>query len=184
MTSKADLQHVMGWLADLANMTAGSAPLADIKPKITTMAAMLADKFPAAAYCRQSLDAVASECRFFPPYSDVIKHLGGWWRVHRPEQPTIPAPQADHWKTHEIPKPRDPPTEAEKLLVGETVARLRMELASRHVAAAVASTKPERPSKVVPDAQLLTEYDRLASEGNARAAIRAAHLRRTAGAAP
>lgn len=172
MSDPGTLRHVTAWLADLANLTVGNAPLADSKTKIAALASVLADDYPAAAYNRQSLTHVAGACRFFPSYAEICQHLGGWWMAHRPPQTTIAGPAA-----REIPKPRDPPTEAEKLLVGNAVANLRMELSQRH-AAAVVCAKPGRPNANLSDGALLAEYERLASEGNRAAALRVAHIRK------
>ena len=40
-----------------------------------------------------------------PSYAEVIEHLGGWWKEHRPPLPALPPP--------DIPPPRPPPTEEE-----------------------------------------------------------------------
>jgi hypothetical protein len=97
MSEPARLPQVVAWLSDLANITAGNAPLADSKAKIGTLATMLAAKFPTEAFGRVSLDYVAQECRFFPAYADLIKHLGIWWRDHRPAEALPGAGAPDRW---------------------------------------------------------------------------------------
>lgn len=170
MTEQERLRAVVGWLSDLANITAGNAPLADSKAKIGTMASLLVTGFPADAFCRASLDFVAQECRFFPPYADVNKHLGNWCRSHRP-QPAIAAPPADHYERYNIPKPRDPPTEAEMEYVAEVVRKLKMETGYRQSAELAAAPKPPKAPAVMTDRQLLAMHE---ASGNT---IRAAALR-------
>ena len=94
MTQQAETRRVAGWLNDLAVLTAGSAPLADAKARAATMAGVLADDYPTAAFCRPSLTHVASKCRFFPSYAELCEHLGGWWQGHRPEPSTVYTPDA------------------------------------------------------------------------------------------
>lgn len=170
MTEQERLRAVVGWLSDLANITAGNAPLADSKAKIGTMASLLVTGFPADAFCRASLDFVAQECRFFPPYADVNKHLGNWCRSHRP-QPAIVAPPADHYERYNIPKPRDPPTEAEMEYVAEVVRKLKMETGYRQSQAWSSTPPAPQAAAAMTDRQLLAMHE---ATGNT---IRAAALR-------
>lgn len=97
MNDRNDVRHVAGWLTDLANLTAGSAPLADSKTKIAALALILAGDYPGIAFNRHSLSAVARQCRFFPSYAELCEHLGAWWRDHRPTPVAIASPLSDTW---------------------------------------------------------------------------------------
>lgn len=170
MSEPARLSQVVAWLSDLANITAGNAPLADSKAKIGTLATMLAEKFPTEAFGRVSLDYVAQECRFFPAYADLIKHLGIWWRDHRPAQPAIAA-RPDWRERYNIPKPRDPPTEAQLAAVGEIMRNFKMEVGYRQSQAVMATAAPPKAPVAMTDRQLLAMHE---TAGNT---IRAAALR-------
>lgn len=65
------LKHVGAWLNDLATMTAGSMPIAEAKARVASLASMLAEDFPAEAFNRASLRAVAGENTFFPTYKEI-----------------------------------------------------------------------------------------------------------------
>jgi hypothetical protein len=84
MSRQGHLHAVTSWLNDLANLTAGQQPLTDSKPKIAAMAMALAEEFPAGAFTRSSLVAVARACKFFPSYSETCDVLSPWWRERRP----------------------------------------------------------------------------------------------------
>ena len=84
MSGRDHLRLVTGWLTDLANVSAGQAPLADAKTKIAAMASLLAEEFPAGAFTRQSMMAVARACKFFPSYGELCAVLSPWWLERRP----------------------------------------------------------------------------------------------------
>ena len=73
--------------------------------KLRAYVPLLQDEFPAAAFCQDSLAAVARQCQWFPSYAEVARHLSAWWREHRPSPPALPPPPA--------PEPRPPPTPEE-----------------------------------------------------------------------
>jgi hypothetical protein len=100
VSNRDHLRLVTSWLSDLANLTAGTAPLADAKTKITAIASMLAEDFPAGAFTRQSLNVVARACKFFPSYSELCTTLGAWWIEHRPP-PSQPAISQDDKRAKE-----------------------------------------------------------------------------------
>jgi len=113
------LHAISGWLYELANLTAGSAPLNDAKAKVASIATALADDFPADAFSRQSLIAVARECKFFPSYAELVAVLSPWWREHRPTPTAIAGPAAyEH-----IPTPRRMPTKEEIEDISASAAR-------------------------------------------------------------
>jgi len=86
------LRAVTEWLNDLANLTAGPTPLADAKPKITRMALALAEEYPAGAFTRSSLVAVAKAYKWFPSYADINAILSPWWKERRPTPRLLAAP--------------------------------------------------------------------------------------------
>jgi hypothetical protein len=91
-TARRNLHNVTGWLSDLANLSAATTPLADAKVKIASMAAALVEEYPPAAFTRQSLLAVARQCKFFPSYGELCAALTPWWNENRPVLPALPAP--------------------------------------------------------------------------------------------
>jgi hypothetical protein len=80
--TKQQLQIVSKWLNDLADLTAGHQPLADAKTKLAALAPALAEEFDASAFNRNSLVAVARQCKFFPTFSEAYEALSGWRRDH------------------------------------------------------------------------------------------------------
>jgi hypothetical protein len=101
------------WIAMLAKLTA---------PMNATTAAqafaaylpMLTD-FPDAAFCDDSLKAVAAECGYAPSYGALRKALGTWWKQHRPLPTALPEPP---------PPTLSPPTDAERAAVNRTVGQI------------------------------------------------------------
>jgi hypothetical protein len=95
MNQRDRLHNVTSWLNDLANLTAGQAPLADSKAKVATMAAALNEEFPITAFTRQSLLVVARGCKFFPGYAEICAILSPWWLEHRPPPSQLAIGQDD-----------------------------------------------------------------------------------------
>lgn len=93
MSSPTHLKHITAWLSDLANLTAGTAPLADAKLKIGSSASLLADEFPnPATFCRDSLAFVARQQTFFPAFADLRRLIEQWWSENRPRTPALLGP--------------------------------------------------------------------------------------------
>lgn len=91
MSTREHLKLVTAWLADLANLTAGTAPLLDAKTKITAMAGLLADDFPnPGAFTKKSLHEIGRELTFFPAYAVLHKALSDWWSANKPAPPLLP----------------------------------------------------------------------------------------------
>ena len=90
--NRSHLHVVTSWLNDLNDLTAGSAPLADSKRKITALASALFDEFPPGAFSRQSLLVVSRAYKFFPSYAEICEVLSPWWKDHRPAPVAIAAP--------------------------------------------------------------------------------------------
>jgi hypothetical protein len=103
-SARRDLHNVTGWLSDLANLSAGTTPLADAKIKIASLATALVEIYPPAAFTRQSLLAVAKNCKFFPSFAELCAALTPWWNDNRPVLPALPAPY-EHVPTPERTRP-------------------------------------------------------------------------------
>ena len=102
MTRRDLLHAVSSWLNDLNELTAGSKPLADSKPKIASLAAALGEEFPPGAFTRQSLLVVARANKFFPSYAEICELLSPWWKDHRPTPIAIETDQSSSVKQREI----------------------------------------------------------------------------------
>jgi hypothetical protein len=102
MTRRDHLHAVSSWLNDLNELTAGSRPLADSKPKVASLASALAEDFPAGAFTRQSLLVVSRAYKFFPCYSEICETLSPWWRDHRPTPIAIETDQSSSVKQREL----------------------------------------------------------------------------------
>lgn len=167
------------WMAMLAKLTAPMEAVSATRG-LCDMLPMLGD-FPDGAWCVASLDHVAGQCSRVPVYSEVRQYLGQWWGP-RDTTPKLPPPPVAEWQVN-IPKPRDPPTEAELAATDEIMRNWRMQIGyarSRTLDAAAATAKV----KPLSDGVLLAQWEAMGPAG----AIRAAALRRkiaeAAGAAP
>ena len=102
MTRRDQLHTVSSWLNDLNDLTAGARPLADSKPKVAALASALSEEFPAGAFSRQSLMAVARAYKFFPSYAEICDTLSPWWKDHRPTPIAIETDQSSSVKQREL----------------------------------------------------------------------------------
>ena len=77
--------HVRTWLQSLGTLTAISRSDEETALVLETYTHLLAERFPAAAFCAASLDVVASlHPEGFPTYGALVAALSGWWAAHRP----------------------------------------------------------------------------------------------------
>ncbi len=118
---------VREWTIALGILTAGQMTRADAEMKLRAYVPLLQDNFPAGAFTQDSLHHVAAQCKWFPSYAEVIEHLRGWWREHRPAPPALSPPPP--------PPPRRPDPTPEEVahvtaLVREVTAALRASAAS------------------------------------------------------
>ena len=82
---------------------------------------------------KNSLHHVASACKWFPSYAEVIDHLRDWWRANRPTPPALPPPPA----LREVREPLTPEQrERIRQITRETVAALRSSAAEHEIAIA------------------------------------------------
>ena len=94
IASIAKPEAIADWLMALGVLTADTGSRAEAEMKLAAYVPLLAERFPAGAFTPASLEHVASKCRFFPAYADVVEHLGAWWLKHRPAPPALPPPPA------------------------------------------------------------------------------------------
>jgi hypothetical protein len=90
------------WLAALGTLTAAGMTAEDAREKILAYASLLGGKYPASAFTRESLEAVAAGLKFFPAYGELCDRLSAYWRENRPKSagPAIAGPSkpgAGHW---------------------------------------------------------------------------------------
>jgi hypothetical protein len=67
---------VLDWLKSLGVLCAGNMTVEDARTRCGAYATMLSEAFPAAAFTRKSLEEVASRCKWFPSYAEVVAALG------------------------------------------------------------------------------------------------------------
>jgi hypothetical protein len=115
-TKRPPVGTVREWTIALGILTAGNMSRADAEMKLRAYVPLLQDNFPPAAFTQDSLHHVARQCKWFPSYAEVVEHLGGWWKEHRPPFPALPAP--------EPPPPRPEPTPEEIAYVQARVAEI------------------------------------------------------------
>lgn len=92
------------WLRRLGMLTASPKVSVDeVRAALVLYEDMLRDKYPASAFTRQSLEAVAAGSKFFPTYGEVCDRLTKFWRDDRAKALPGPAaagptrPGAGHW---------------------------------------------------------------------------------------
>jgi len=164
-TSRRDLHNLTAWLADLANLTAGTVPLPDAKAKIATIASGLAEEYPPAAFNRTSLLHVARQCKFFPSYGELTTHLTAWWNDNRPVLPALPAPY-QHIPTPERARPTTEGLQSIRELVAENDAFLHAQHdALYNRAPEQTSAGQQRPAPLLTRAQLNAEYAKAGIKG-------------------
>ena len=137
LRSKPKVADVRQWVVALGVLTAGNMTRVEAEMKLRAYVPLLQDEFPPAAFCQDSLAAVARECQWFPSYAEVARHLSAWWRANRPPLPKLDPPPA--------PEPRQPPTAEERAAVAELVARVTRSLS------VAAAAKGERTLTLEPN---------------------------------
>lgn len=131
--SRAKVSDVRKWVIALGVLTAGNMTRAEAEMKLRAYVPLLQDRFPPAAFTQASLEAVASQCRFFPAYGDVVTYLAAWWFEHRPPLPQLPPPPRE--------PERPPPTPEE---IAAVHARVCEVVASLHASPLYAEQQPQR----------------------------------------
>jgi hypothetical protein len=93
MTERPDM--VAAWLRRLGSLTGSNMSLEDARQRVEAYADMLRGKYPASAFTRESLEAVAAESKFFPSYGEVCQRLTALWtKPAAPPQPAIAGAKA------------------------------------------------------------------------------------------
>ena len=159
-------KHRLQWVSMLAKLVApmdaarAGKSLADMLPMFANL--------PDAAFTTASLDDIASQCPpRVPTYAELRLLLDRWWGKHDPT-PRIAAPEPPQWRVN-IPKPRDPPTEAELAAHGEVVRRWKLEIGYGK-SRALAADDIDRPKPaVLSDADLLARCEAAGPAGTIRA---------------
>ena len=94
MVARAHVTEVANWLMDLATLTAGNAPIEELKQKIGGMTALISEDFPdSRCFTRPSLVAIAKQNTFFPTYGVLHKQIEAWWQANKPKR--LDGPGAD-----------------------------------------------------------------------------------------
>lgn len=86
--------EITQWLNALGTLTAGTLTTDEARAKIAAYVPLLAARFEPAAFTAASLEFVASQCKFFPAYGEVVDHLRSWWHENRPANPYYAALEA------------------------------------------------------------------------------------------
>lgn len=85
---------IVEWLARLAVRCVPKNSKEDIEVIVRTYAAPMAADIPAAAFTAESLEAVARQFPWFPPYAGLRKAIDKWLKANQPQK-AVPAPGVD-----------------------------------------------------------------------------------------
>jgi hypothetical protein len=83
---------IRDWLKALGTLTAGTMQADEADAKLRAYAPLLSQQFRPTAFTAPSLEHVASQCRFFPSYAEVVKYLGEYVRDHPQTIPALAGP--------------------------------------------------------------------------------------------
>lgn len=72
------------WLKALGALTINQGSREESETKIAAYVPLLEMRFDLEAFSGESLEYVASHCKFFPAYAEITEHLGKWWQENRP----------------------------------------------------------------------------------------------------
>ena len=136
---------VREWTIALGVLTAGNMTRAEAEMKLRAYVPLLQDNFPPGAFTPESLHHVASQCKFFPAYAEVIDHLRDWWRANRPALPALPPPPPIRQRGEPTPEEIEHATR----VVAETIAALRA--SAQPVADWQASSLRPKPRYLTPE---------------------------------
>src|SRR5579864_3892667 len=76
---------VRQWCQSLGILSAVSISRQEAEMKLAAYIPLLVDRFPDAAFTKESLEHVAFQARKgFPTYSELAGWLSEWWKDHRP----------------------------------------------------------------------------------------------------
>lgn len=91
-TDTQSLKIIGAWLTRFAGLSRAVADKVMTKEAMADLAIMLGKEFPSSAFTSDSLQAVAANHPWFPPYADLRVSVEKWWTEHRPRQRQISGP--------------------------------------------------------------------------------------------
>jgi hypothetical protein len=71
------------WLVALAVLCRTNVGKEELAATLNAYAPMLAARYSLGAFSQASLDAVATQCSYFPSYAELCGALSPWWQEHR-----------------------------------------------------------------------------------------------------
>ena len=77
------------WIIQLGKLSATNISSDEAADYVQAIEPMLAIHFPPAAFTLDSLESVASECKYLPTYGEICQHLGAWWQYRKPRPAAI-----------------------------------------------------------------------------------------------
>ena len=109
----------------LHTLTAGRTSPEEAEMRVNLVAGMLSQRFTDDVFTERSLEHVASRCRFWPAYGELVEGLRDFARIfiHQPVA-ALPAPRQEG---------RPPPDEAERHHVRAAIEGLMTDLAAARV---------------------------------------------------
>lgn len=111
------------WLTALGVLCAGTMQTEEARLRIAAYAPMLAADFHPSVFTSESMRHVASKCRFFPAYAEVLEHLREWRNTFwRDPTAALPPPARER---RGPPPPIAPPTPEQIADADAKVAALR-----------------------------------------------------------
>jgi hypothetical protein len=140
---------VREWTIALGVLTAGNMTRVEAEMKLRAYVPLLLENFPPGAFTQDSLHFVASQCKWFPSYAEVIEHLRAWWHDNRPHPIAIAPPP---------PPPETPPPTPEQV---ERVHSLVREFGASLYGAPLYVEPPSRPTPSYLPADVLDEINPL-----------------------
>lgn len=170
------------WAAVLAKWVAPMDAARGAKALVDMLSGL--DAYPDAAFTEQSAREIAMTGRIMgdgshapltrvPTFGELELVLARWWFLNRPDKPPPAVEYIPVAYRVDIPKPRDPPTEAEVAYVGDIVHRLKWDLET--AAAAREDARPEPAQRRNPaemsEQQLLETYEKAGPAGAVRARL-------------
>ena len=118
-------QVVWEWLVRLHTLTAGASSAEEAETRVDLVAGLIGSRFPDTMFNDQTLEWVASKCRFWPAYGEIVDALREY-RGHFVHEPRLALPSARV-------EGRAPPDETEQRHVRGVIEGLMQDLAARRV---------------------------------------------------
>jgi hypothetical protein len=164
--SQTDFQTITQWLRSLGVLCAGTMTAEDAKMRCAAYADLVSAEFPVTAFTRKSLEHVASKCKFFPSYGELVQHLGEIWRENLPAHVRL----GGSLDVPSLAAPKYEPSEDEVADVRAKVDAFKAEMAAKPSPIGEAKIKPRYLSKL--EIALVSPPDVLAIRPDLREALR------------